>query len=283
MQGLLEVCHELIERLEAHLTADKYYSVIANMRGESAEEVSLRLLALPGLAGLSVREPLGAAQLLAALAAVPLLLALHVLCCRPCNLRAQAGSPHPHPHPFSPPARPVAPPLQGPTVSPVYTLNGGGAAEPHFFAATICVPKKQLYPAVKEIRRVRRLTLHTRGKPPAAAVRHVGRLAGWRRRRRAGAAKGDQRLPCLHLSLCSRLVVGAGGGVPVLPTTYTRNRARPCPPPNHLFAAAWRGLPQVGGSGVLVQPMTYIFDEEPARWRQLLENLGLSPDAVNIS
>ncbi|PSC74780.1 ATP phosphoribosyltransferase [Micractinium conductrix] len=132
-KGLLEVCHELIERLEAHLTADKYYSVIANMRGESAEEVSLRLLALPGLAGLS-----------------------------------------------------------GPTVSPVYTLNGGGAAEPHFFAATICVPKKQLYPAVKEIRRV-------------------------------------------------------------------------------------------GGSGVLVQPMTYIFDEEPARWRQLLENLGLSPDAVNIS
>lgn len=25
VQGLLEVCHELIERLEAHLTADKYY------------------------------------------------------------------------------------------------------------------------------------------------------------------------------------------------------------------------------------------------------------------
>ena len=24
-QGLLEICHELIERLEAHLTADKYY------------------------------------------------------------------------------------------------------------------------------------------------------------------------------------------------------------------------------------------------------------------
>jgi hypothetical protein len=32
---------------------------------------------------------------------------------------------------------------------------------------------------------------------------------------------------------------------------------------------------QLGGSGVLVQPMTYIFDEEPARWRQLLDKLGL--------
>lgn len=31
---------------------------------------------------------------------------------------------------------------------------------------------------------------------------------------------------------------------------------------------------QIGGSGVLVQPMTYIFDEEPLRWQRLLENLG---------
>ena len=34
---------------------------------------------------------------------------------------------------------------------------------------------------------------------------------------------------------------------------------------------------QVGGSGVLVQPMTYIFDEEPKRWRALLNELGV-PD-----
>ncbi|KAL4436781.1 hypothetical protein ABPG75_003920 [Micractinium tetrahymenae] len=130
--GLLEICHELIERLEAHLTADKYYSVIANMRGESAQEVSKRLLDVPGLAGLS-----------------------------------------------------------GPTVSPVFTRGTSGGAEPHLFAAVICVPKKQLYPAVKEIRRV-------------------------------------------------------------------------------------------GGSGVLVQPMTYIFDEEPARWTQLLETLGITADGLNI-
>ena len=33
-------------------------------------------------------------------------------------------------------------------------------------------------------------------------------------------------------------------------------------------------LRSIGGSGVLVQPMTYIFDEEPARWRALLDALG---------
>ncbi|KAK6121160.1 hypothetical protein DH2020_045081 [Rehmannia glutinosa] len=32
---------------------------------------------------------------------------------------------------------------------------------------------------------------------------------------------------------------------------------------------------QIGGSGVLVSPLTYIFDEETPRWRQLLSNLGL--------
>jgi ATP phosphoribosyltransferase len=32
---------------------------------------------------------------------------------------------------------------------------------------------------------------------------------------------------------------------------------------------------QLGGSGVLVTPMTYIFDEEPARWRNLLDRLGV--------
>ena len=38
--GLLEVVHELIERFEAHLEAGKFYNVLANMRGNSAAEVS---------------------------------------------------------------------------------------------------------------------------------------------------------------------------------------------------------------------------------------------------
>lgn len=32
---------------------------------------------------------------------------------------------------------------------------------------------------------------------------------------------------------------------------------------------------QIGGSGVLVTKLTYIFDEETPRWRNLLSELGL--------
>ena len=32
---------------------------------------------------------------------------------------------------------------------------------------------------------------------------------------------------------------------------------------------------QAGGSGVVVSPITYIFEEEPARWRKLLDSLDL--------
>ena len=37
--GLLDVVHELIERFEAHLEAGKFYNVLANIRGNTAEEV----------------------------------------------------------------------------------------------------------------------------------------------------------------------------------------------------------------------------------------------------
>ena len=39
---------------------------------------------------------------------------------------------------------------------------------------------------------------------------------------------------------------------------------------------------QLGGSGVMVQPMTYIFDEEPSRWRTIVEEVGL-PESVTAS
>jgi len=32
---------------------------------------------------------------------------------------------------------------------------------------------------------------------------------------------------------------------------------------------------QIGGSDVLVLPMTYIFNEEPVRWKNLLSTLGV--------
>ena len=36
-----------------------------------------------------------------------------------------------------------------------------------------------------------------------------------------------------------------------------------------------KSLRTIGGSGVLVKPLTYIFDEEPARWSKLLRELGI--------
>ncbi|CAI7802115.1 unnamed protein product, partial [Closterium sp. NIES-54] len=36
-----------------------------------------------------------------------------------------------------------------------------------------------------------------------------------------------------------------------------------------------RELCKAGGSGVLVTPVTYIFDEEPKRWKKLLSEIGL--------
>lgn len=126
--GLLEITQELIERFEAHLTAEGYYSVIANMKGTSMEHVAQKL-----------------------------------------QLAADLGG------------------LEGPTISPVFSgkgLDGTDEMEACAFAAVICVKKKDLYRAVKELRRV-------------------------------------------------------------------------------------------GGRDVLVQPMTYIFDAEPERWRMLQEKLGV--------
>ena len=126
--GMLELVHELLERLEAHLVAQSYYSVIVNMAGSDADEIAARLNG-SGLGGLS-----------------------------------------------------------GPTVSTVYPQGKDGG----LFAAVICVPKKELYDAVKKLRKM-------------------------------------------------------------------------------------------GGSGVLVQPMTYIFDEEPARWRKLTADLGIESKSKDFA
>ena len=172
-QGLLELVHELIERLEAHLVAESFYSVIANMRGGSAEEVSGRLLDSELLGGLQVRGAAGRGLRSGLVPRRRLLRGGHCAARAPCDalgtLPACAHARHvstaPSLHPCTLPRRPCspAPPrpacAQGPTVSPVYTRSesgGGGVhAEHGFYAAVICVAKKQLYPAVKEIRRVR--------------------------------------------------------------------------------------------------------------------------------
>ncbi|KAL3515694.1 hypothetical protein ACH5RR_022596 [Cinchona calisaya] len=123
-KGVLDITHEMLERLEAHLRAIGQFTVTANMRGSSAEEVAERVLSQPSLSG-----------------------------------------------------------LQGPTISPVFCKRNGRAVA-DYYAIVICVPKKALYKSVQQLR-------------------------------------------------------------------------------------------AIGGSGVLVSPLTYIFDEETPRWRQLLSELGL--------
>ncbi|KAE8711700.1 ATP phosphoribosyltransferase 1 [Hibiscus syriacus] len=123
-KGALDTTHEILERFEAHLRAVGQFTVTANMRGSSAEEVAERVLSQPLLSG-----------------------------------------------------------LQGPTISPVFSRHGGKVAA-DFYAIVICVPKKALYKSVQQLR-------------------------------------------------------------------------------------------AIGGSGVLISPLTYIFDEETPRWRELLSKLGL--------
>jgi len=119
---VLATAGEMLERFEAHLRATEHYTIIANIRGSSPEEVARKLFAQPNLGG-----------------------------------------------------------LQGPTISRVYLRD---AADTEWYGITIVVRKEGLYGAVEQLR-------------------------------------------------------------------------------------------AIGGSGVLVMPVTYIFEEEPPRWRELRRKLGL--------
>lgn len=123
--GVLEIARELLERFEAHLRAIDHYTIIANIRGESPEQVAQKVFSQPVLGG-----------------------------------------------------------LQGPTISPVYIRE---ATPTNWYAISIVVRKDRLRQAIEQLR-------------------------------------------------------------------------------------------QIGGSGVLVLPVIYIFEEEPERWRRLLENLNLKQD-----
>jgi ATP phosphoribosyltransferase len=117
---ILDVARDLLERFEAHLRAANQYMVVANMRGQSAEEVAQKIFGQPDLGG-----------------------------------------------------------LQGPTISPVFLRE---ATDTPWFAINVVVPRHKLHQSIAEIR-------------------------------------------------------------------------------------------SIGGSGVLVLPITYIFEEEPPRWQKLLDNL----------
>eukprot|EP00798_Chlamydomonas_sp_ICE-L_P020883 gene20883-27727_t len=91
--GLLEVVHELIERFDAHLKAEMYYSVTVNMKGNSPEEIATNFMAAK-LAGLS-----------------------------------------------------------GPTIAKVYNKDDE-VYKAQTYAATICVCKKELYSAIKTLQKI---------------------------------------------------------------------------------------------------------------------------------
>nr|TKS16552.1 ATP phosphoribosyltransferase 2, chloroplastic-like [Populus alba] len=88
------ITKEILERFEAHLRAGGQFTVTANMRGSSSEEVAARVLTQPSLSG-----------------------------------------------------------LQGPTVSPVFCKRDGEVVS-DFYAIVICVPKKALYESVQQLREI---------------------------------------------------------------------------------------------------------------------------------
>ncbi|KAF2319916.1 hypothetical protein GH714_020470 [Hevea brasiliensis] len=149
-KGALDTTHEILERLEAHLRAIGQFTVTANMRGSSADEVAER-----------VSEP-------------AIFVWVAVLWVQSCPHQAIYGNKS---------LRLATREAVGPTVSPVYCKRDGKVS-PDYYAIVICVPKKALYKSVQQLR-------------------------------------------------------------------------------------------AIGGSGVLISPLTYIFDEETPRWRQLLSKLGL--------
>ncbi|THG03016.1 hypothetical protein TEA_013146 [Camellia sinensis var. sinensis] len=51
-KGVLDITHEILERLEAHLRAIGQFTVTANMRGSSQKEVAERILSQTSLSGL---------------------------------------------------------------------------------------------------------------------------------------------------------------------------------------------------------------------------------------
>jgi ATP phosphoribosyltransferase len=64
---------------------------------------------------------------------------------------------------------------------------------------------------------------------------------------------------------------GAGGGAPAAGTFFS---ATLCVPRRQIYDAV-KAMRRAGGSGVLVSPLTYIFDEEPPRWLALQRTLGI--------
>lgn len=131
--------------------------------------------------------------------------------------------------------------MQGPTVSPVFCKRDGKVTA-DYYAIVICVPKKALYKSVQQLRAVSNDMI-------VLSCEHC--FVNW--------------FLCI-ICLFSRRDDGSDynymySNTPIHYSNLT-NLTSEC-------------LMQIGGSGVLISPLTYIFDEETPRWRELLSNLGL--------
>jgi len=144
------------------------------------------------------------------------------------------------------------PPLQGPTVSPVYT-NKEGKVEVDYYAITICFPKPQLYHAVRQLRKVLWVLIEFFSMIAVVVPTRMslGKLWFWLK-------KVNSLLLGSNYCIANALIV-----------SLVRQSWRIC----SLTTGTFGPVLQAGGSGVLVSPLTYIFDEETPRYRQLLEIL----------
>lgn len=131
--------------------------------------------------------------------------------------------------------------MQGPTVSPVFCKRDGKVTA-DYYAIVICVPKKALYKSVQQLRAVSNDMI-------VLSCEHC--FVNW--------------FLCI-ICLFSRRDDGSD---------YNYMYSNTPKHYSNLTNLTSECLMQIGGSGVLISPLTYIFDEETPRWRELLSNLGL--------
>lgn len=131
--------------------------------------------------------------------------------------------------------------MQGPTVSPVFCKRDGKVTA-DYYAIVICVPKKALYKSVQQLRAVSNDLI-------VLSCEHC--FVNWFLCIICFFSHRDDGLDYNYMY----------SNTPIHYSNLT-NLTSEC-------------LMQIGGSGVLISPLTYIFDEETPRWRELLSNLGL--------
>ncbi|WIA21875.1 hypothetical protein OEZ85_004251 [Tetradesmus obliquus] len=170
--------------------------------------------------------------------------------------------------------------LQGPTISPVYSLDGS-----HWHALNTSQDASVFHilpnAVITDIGGKSRtsplclLTLFLAALPPACLIANM---------------RGESPEAVATLLMQQEGLRGLQG--PTISPVYSLDGSASGEAAKHGFYAcvicvakknlypSVKALQKIGGSGVLVQPMTYIFDEEPLRWQRLLAQLGIDEAAA---